>query len=139
MTDFPKQIILTPIGVAHTPFAAPEQAPAQGMEMSPPAVGTIEIFPQFAQGIAGIEKFEWLDVIYYFHLNQVEKLLELPRKSSRARGIFATRSPNRPNHLGLTRVKLLKVEGNVLVVEGVDMVDGSPVLDIKPALNQICV
>lgn len=133
---FPKQIILTPIGIVHTPFLTPEQAPAQGEELSPPAVGAIEIFPQFAQGIAGIEKFEWLDVIYYFHLNRVERLIELPRKSNRERGIFATRSPNRPNHLGLTKVKLLKVEGNVLTVEGVDMIDGSPVLDIKPELNQ---
>ncbi len=135
MEKFPEKVILTPVGVVHSPILTPADAPAQGIEANPPIQGRIEIFPQFSAGIVGLERFEFIDVIYYFHLNREARLTEIPRYSSVPRGIFATRSPNRPNHLGLSTVRLLGVEGNFLQVAGIDMVDGTPVLDIKPRLN----
>ncbi len=135
MEKFPERVILTPVGVVHSPILNPADAPAQGVEADPSIIGKIEIFPQFAAGVEGLERFDFLDVIYYFHLNHEEKLTEIPRYSSVPRGIFATRSPNRPNHLGLSTVKLLEVKGNFLEIAGVDMVDGTPVLDVKPSLK----
>ena len=95
--------------------------------------GEIEVYPQYEPGLKDIDGFSHLFVIWGFHLSDEEKLrAHPPYHPYQERGVFATRSPHRPNRLGLTIVKLLKREGRFLKVEGLDMVEGSPVFDLKP-------
>ncbi|HEY3496585.1 MAG TPA: tRNA (N6-threonylcarbamoyladenosine(37)-N6)-methyltransferase TrmO [Polyangiaceae bacterium] len=122
-----------PIGVVHSPFrersAAPRQ-PSAAKEVR----GRIELYAQrgFEHALSDIEAWPYLWVIFWFHLNRGWRPKVLPPRSARRRGLFATRAPHRPNPLGLSVVKLERVEGLVLHVSGLDILDGTPVLDIKP-------
>jgi len=93
--------------------------------------GRIEIFKEFEDGLKGIERFSHIAVIFVFHKSRGYQLIQTP-KDGQVRGVFATGSPLRPNPIGLSVLKLLKVEDNILYVRWLDMVDGTPVLDIKP-------
>jgi len=129
-------ITLKPIGVIHTPYQTDEDAPRQSANSR--EIGEVELRPELAEGLKGIEKFQYLILIFAFH--RAPALEELKVKSWRdgvERGVFATRSPHRPNPLGLSIVKLLRREGNRLFVEGVDMLDGTPLLDIKPYFSDL--
>ena len=129
-------ITLKPIGVIHTPYQTDENAPRQSANSR--EIGEVELRPELAEGLKGIEKFQYLILIFAFH--RAPALEELKVKSWRdgvERGVFATRSPHRPNPLGLSIVKLLRGEGNRLFVEGVDMLDGTPLLDIKPYFSDL--
>ena len=128
------EIKIEPIEIIHTPFENDGEAPFQGME-SPESIGKVEVFPKFAEGLEGIEKSEYLTLIFYFHLRDETKLKVIPRKGNELRGVFSTRAPSRPNHIGITVVRLISVDGNILTVSGVDMLDGTPLLDIKPAIE----
>jgi len=128
------EIKIKPIGIIHTPFENDGEAPFQGRE-APESIGRLEIFPEFAEGLDGIEKFEYLTVVFYFHLRGKAKLKVIPRKGNELRGVFSTRAPSRPNHIGITVVRLISVDGNILTVSGVDMLDGTPLLDIKPTIE----
>ena len=126
-------ITLSPIGVVRTPFAdrksAPRQPPASGAE------GRIDLFAGrgFEHALSDIEGWDHLWVVFLFHLNAGWRPKVLPPRSpGQRRGVFSTRSPHRPNPIGLSAVRLVRVEGLTLFIAGVDMVDGSPVLDIKP-------
>jgi len=120
--------ILKPIGIVHSGFITPQEVSA-----SQKAQGEIEIYPEFEPGLKDIDGFSHLFVIWGFHLSDEEKLrAHPPYYPYQERGVFATRSPHRPNRLGLTIVKLLKREGRFLKVEGLDMVEGSPIFDLKP-------
>jgi len=132
---------LKPIGVIHTPYKKDGEAPHQAYKSED--VGEIEVFEEYEEGLKDIEGFSHLIILYEFHKSvkrSVKKehylesrgLLVKPYLDDAPRGLFATRSPNRPNPIGLTIVELLKREGNVLRVRGVDMLDGTPLLDIKP-------
>ncbi len=123
-------IQLRAIGVVHSRFAVPEGMPIQAVASE--AVGTIEVFEEFAAGLADIEGFDHLIVLYRFHLARGESLSVKPFLDDVERGVFATRAPMRPNHMGLSIVRLERVEGCVLHIGNVDMVSGTPVLDIKP-------
>jgi len=109
------------------------------MEMEVKPIGyvrdenTVEILQEYAEGLRGIENFRYLWIFYFLHLSE-EKLLVHPKgdKSRPLRGVFSTRSPNRPNRIGFTAVRLISVEGNILRVKGLDALPGSPVIDIKP-------
>jgi tRNA-Thr(GGU) m(6)t(6)A37 methyltransferase TsaA len=122
-----------PIGIVHSPFrervAAPRQS-AAAREVQ----GRIELFSGrgFEHALSDIEMWPYLWVIFWFHLNQGWKPKVLPPRSARKRGLFATRAPYRPNPLGMSVVKLERVEGLVLHVSALDMLDQTPVLDIKP-------
>jgi len=129
-------IDISPIGIIHTPFENDGDAPFQGNE-SPENIGQIEIFPEFVIGLEGIEKYKFIVLIFYFHLRNEAKLTVIPRKSIKPRGVFTTRAPSRPNHIGITTVRLISVDKNILTVSGIDMLDGTPLLDIKPALNSV--
>jgi tRNA-Thr(GGU) m(6)t(6)A37 methyltransferase TsaA len=126
-------LTLMPIGVLRTPFRERAAAPRQ-----PPAAagvrGTIELWPGrgFDHALCDIEAWDRLWVIFWFHLNEGWRPKVLPPRSSRRRGVFSTRSPHRPNPLGLSVLRLERVEGLTLHVLDVDMVDGTPVLDLKP-------
>jgi tRNA-Thr(GGU) m(6)t(6)A37 methyltransferase TsaA len=94
--------------------------------------GTVEVFPEYAAGLRSVEGFSHLTLLYHFHLASEPGLVVRPLLDTEPRGVFATRSPRRPNAIGLSTVRLVRVEGRVLHVEDVDVVDGTPLLDIKP-------
>lgn len=125
------EILLRPIGVVRTPYTSRDEAPIQG-HFRPEAQGEIHVFEEFAAGLADVEGFSHLTLLYYFHEAREEKLTVKPYLDEVERGVFATRHPQRPNHLGLTTVRLLERRENVLVVAGVDILDGTPLVDIKP-------
>jgi len=125
-----------PIGFVHTPFAETGAIP-KGCGAKHEADGTIEVLPEFEPGLADIEGFSHLYVLWLFDRVKGMSLLAHPPSDDRPHGVFATRSPERPNPIGLTVVELDRREGRMLHVRGVDMLDGTPVLDIKPYLSSI--
>lgn len=127
---------MTPIGAMRTPFDDTKKIP-KGPDAQHDAEGVIELRPEFEPGLQDIEGFSHLYVIWVFHRVEGFDLISRPPTDDRPHGVFASRSPQRPNPLGLTVVELLRREGARLHVRGVDMLDGSPVLDIKPYLSSI--
>jgi tRNA-Thr(GGU) m(6)t(6)A37 methyltransferase TsaA len=121
---------IEPIGIIHTPLKNKADAPVQSSRSK--TVGRIEVFKEYAAGLIDIEGFSHIVVIFRFHKSRGYRLKLRPHWDDKKRGLFATRAPRRPNQLGLSVLKLLSRRGNVLTVEGVDMLDGTPLLDIKP-------
>jgi tRNA-Thr(GGU) m(6)t(6)A37 methyltransferase TsaA len=123
------------IGIIHSPFTD-----ISGMPIQPGGAagirGTIEISSEFADGLKDLEGFSHIILLYHFHRVRESKLTVTPFLDSRPRGVFATRAPKRPNPIGLSIVKLLKVEGSILHIENVDILDGTPLLDIKPYIPE---
>ena len=119
------------IGIIHTPYQDRASTPIQGC-FNPEVSGTVEVFPQYAGGLTEISGFSHLILIYCFHLSDGYSLMPRPFLDNKDRGIFATRYCDRPNSIGLSIVRLEKVEENILTIREVDMVDGTPLLDIKP-------
>jgi len=121
----------TPIGVIRTPWQEP-----QGMPIQPPggadAAGTVEVFGDYADGLKDLEGFSHVILLYHFHRNGGYSLQVTPFMDTVPRGIFAIRAPRRPNPIGLSVVQLDRRDGAVLHVHGVDMLDGTPLIDIKP-------
>lgn len=120
-----------PIGVIQSPFQEPRGTPIQPTAASEVA-GTIEIYPDYAAGLKDLEGFSHLILLYHLHLAKNAELLVKPFLGNEPHGIFATRSPARPNAIGLSVVRLVKVEGRRLHIQDVDIVSGTPLLDIKP-------
>ena len=118
-------IVLTPIGYVHN-ACIESQAP----ELIKKEISEIEILPDYAEGLKNIEQSEYLDMVFVFHQEKQTELVTRIRTGEKT-GIFASRSPRRPNHLGITTVELISREGNTLRVKGADALDGSPVIDIK--------
>jgi tRNA (adenine37-N6)-methyltransferase len=129
-------ITMTAIGAVQTPFTATSEIP-KGPDAKHDADGVIEIDPAFEAGLQDIEGFSHLFVLWAFHKAGGYDLVAHPPSDDRPHGVFATRSPQRPNPIGLTVVQLLGRDGRRLRVRGVDMLDGTPVLDIKPYLSSI--
>jgi tRNA (adenine37-N6)-methyltransferase len=124
------------IGFVSSPYKSAGEIP-KGLGTKHEAVGTLEILPEFVPGLADIEGFSHLFVIWEFDRSAGYELLGTPPSDSEPHGVFATRSPRRPNPIGLTVVELLYREGPVLHVRGIDMLDRTPILDIKPYLSSI--
>jgi tRNA-Thr(GGU) m(6)t(6)A37 methyltransferase TsaA len=124
------------IGVARTPYAVTSAVP-KGPGAKHEAVGTLEILPELEAGLTDIEGFSHLFVIWVFDRADGFDLSATPPGDTVSHGVFATRSPRRPNPIALTVVELLGREGNRLEVRGVDMLDGTPILDIKPYMSSI--
>ena len=118
------------IGVIHSPFTAKEQTPIQSSRS--PALGSIEIAAEYADGLQDIEGFSHLILLYFFHRSSGFELKIKPFLDDHLRGVFATRHPCRPNPLGLSIVRLIRRSEKWLEIEGVDVLDGTPLLDIKP-------
>jgi tRNA-Thr(GGU) m(6)t(6)A37 methyltransferase TsaA len=120
-----------PIGVIHSPFTE-----LAGMPIQPAGAagvkGTVEVFPAFAEGIRDLDGFSHVILLYHFHRATGCDLIVRPFMDSEPRGVFATRAPKRPNPIGLSVVRLRRIEGLMLHVENVDILDGTPLLDIKP-------
>ena len=120
-----------PIGTVQSPFERPGDVPAP-LSASVEAAGTVEVFDRYADGLAGIEGFSHVVLVTYLHLAGETLRVDPPYSEDRRLGIFATRGPNRPNPIGITVVRLRGVDGTTLEVEGVDLVDGTPLLDLRP-------
>ncbi|WP_031515694.1 tRNA (N6-threonylcarbamoyladenosine(37)-N6)-methyltransferase TrmO [Desulfofalx alkaliphila] len=121
---------LYPIGVIHSPYKTKEEAPKQGRFSD--QIFTLEIFNQYVDGLKDISNATHLIVLYWLHLANREKLQTKTPFSEEIKGVFACRSPSRPNPIGVTMVKLISVSENKLRVQGLDALDGSPLLDLKP-------
>ena len=131
MTDPLEPVTYRPIGVIHTPFTD-----VDGMPIQPAAAagvrGTIDLDPGFAAGLLDLDGFSHLILLYHLHQVRAPRLTVTPFLDDRPHGIFATRSPARPNPVGLSTVRLVRVLGSTIEIEDVDMLDGTPLLDIKP-------
>ncbi|AKJ65195.1 tRNA (N6-threonylcarbamoyladenosine(37)-N6)-methyltransferase TrmO [Kiritimatiella glycovorans] len=122
---------MEPIGLIHTPFTD-----LTGMPIQPAGAagvsGTVEVFDEYQPGLKNLDGFSHIVLLYLFHRSQGFKLQVVPFMDTEARGLFATRAPKRPNPIGLSVVRLDRVEGGTLHIRNVDMLDGTPLLDIKP-------
>lgn len=125
-----------PIGFVRSPYKTTGQVP-KGLGAKHEAEGTLEILPEFELGLTDIEGFSHLLVVWEFDRAQGFELLGTPPTDDRSHGVFATRSPRRPNPIGLTVVELLRREGSRLHVRGLDMLEGTPILDLKPYLSSV--
>lgn len=126
-----KEIIYKPIGVIHSPFKEPRGIPIQSA-VARDIKGTVEIFPEYAEGLKDIEGFSHIILIYHFHLSRGFSLEVKPYLDDKLHGVFVTRAPSRPNPIGMSIVRLIRREGETLYIQNVDIVDGTPLLDIKP-------
>jgi tRNA-Thr(GGU) m(6)t(6)A37 methyltransferase TsaA len=129
------EVSMRPIGIIHSPHRQAEKTPIQptfatGIE------GTVEIDPAFEEGLTDLEGFSHLWLIYLFHLAGEPRLTVKPFLEDVPRGVFATRAPRRPNPIGLSLVRLVRRVGRTLYVEDVDILDGTPLLDIKPYVGR---
>jgi tRNA (adenine37-N6)-methyltransferase len=120
-----------PIGVIHTPYREPAGTPVQTTSFVGSA-GHVEIDPAFSAGLRDLDGFSHLILLYHLHRVGVMRLTVTPFLDDREHGVFATRSPARPNPIGLSVVRLVSIEGTRLDIEDVDMIDGTPLLDLKP-------
>jgi tRNA-Thr(GGU) m(6)t(6)A37 methyltransferase TsaA len=126
-----QEIVYRPIGVIHTPFKEPKGAPIQPVASGGTA-GRAELLPEYEPGIKDLEGFSHVILLYHLHLSRGYDLQVTPFLDDELRGLFATRAPRRPNPIGLSVVRLERIEGHTLHVLDVDMVDGTPLLDVKP-------
>lgn len=124
-----------PIGVIHSPFKTPAGTPIQPTAASG-VKGEIEVFPEYIDGLADLAGFSHIFLLYHFHLSKKFRLRVKPFLDDKMRGLFATRAPSRPNPIGLSIVRLMGIQNNSLRIEDVDVVDGTPLLDIKPYVPQ---
>jgi tRNA (adenine37-N6)-methyltransferase len=121
---------IKPIGIIHSPFKAREDTPIQPSRSR--ATGQVEVFKEYQEGLEDIEGFSHIILIYWFHKSKGYSLKVKPFLDEQLRGLFATRAPRRPNQMGLSVVKLLNRKENILTVKGIDVIDSTPLLDIKP-------
>lgn len=122
---------IRPIGTIHTPFVRPAGTPIQPV-YADGVEGTVEVFEPFAEALADLEGFDRIWLLYWFNKSAGAKMRVIPYRDTQERGLFATRAPARPNAIGLSCVALRSIEGNVLHVADLDILDGTPLLDIKP-------
>lgn len=122
---------LRPIGFVHSPFEKPKEVPHRPLD---PALarGTLELYPEYEEGLSDLAGFSHVVVVSYLHLGKDHALRVKPRLDQTHRGLFATRSPNRPNPIGISILGLEKIDGCHIRVNCLDLVDGTPILDIKP-------
>jgi len=125
------EIKYNPIGIIHSPFKESKGIPiqsaaAEGIE------GTVEVFPEYADGLESIEGFSHIILIYHFHLSKKFSLMVKPFMDKDAHGVFSTRAPTRPNPIGISIVRLIGIKENILYIKDLDIIDETPLLDIKP-------
>jgi tRNA-Thr(GGU) m(6)t(6)A37 methyltransferase TsaA len=130
------EIEYKPIGVIHSPFKEPQGTPIQpkggkGVE------GTVEVFSEYVEGLKDLEGFSHIVLVFHFHLTKGYSLQVKPYLDDKEHGVFATRAPSRPNPIGISVVRLERIEGNVLHIRDMDMIDGTPLLDIKPYVPEM--
>jgi len=131
MSEGQREMVLKPIGVIHTEFVRQEGTPIQGAFARGHA-GWVEVGPEYAEGLKDLDGFDRVWLIYWLHDARAPRLTVTPFLDKEQRGVFSTRAPSRPNPIGLTCVRLTGVRGNRVDFEDADMLDGTPLLDIKP-------
>lgn len=125
------KIEFTPIGIIHTPFETRENMPIQPASCKD-AEGWIEIFNEYAEGLSDLDGFSHIYLLFHLHKSTSFKLKVIPFLDTVERGVFSTRSPARPNPLGLSVVEILSIKNNIIRIKGIDMLNGTPLIDIKP-------
>ena len=128
-------IIFEPVGVIHSPFTSLDHVPSQGTH-KPDSVGVVELFAEYEEALKDVETFTHIILLYYFDRAWETKLTLPSSRDKQLRGVFASRHPCRPNGIGFTVVRLLERVGNRLEVSGIDILDGTPLLDIKPYMKR---
>jgi len=131
----PQDIVLRPIGVVHSSHKKLEETPIQPA-FAEGVKAEVEVFAEYREGLRDLEGYSHIYLIYYFHRAPAPKLTVIPYLQDTPRGLFATRAPCRPNAIGLSLVRLLKIENGILHVEDMDVLDGTPLLDIKPYVSR---
>jgi tRNA-Thr(GGU) m(6)t(6)A37 methyltransferase TsaA len=133
MTEHVRSVRYTPIGVIHSPLKESAGAPIQSVSANH-VKGIVEVFPSYARGLKDIAGFSHLILIYHFHMarKQVSLVVRPYLDSEGQHGVFSTRAPARPNSIGISTVRLERIKGRNIYVKDVDIVDGTPLLDIKP-------
>ncbi len=134
-TGAQETITLRPIGYIQSPHTEPDKTPIQP-SFAEDTTGRAVILPEYAEGLQDIETFSHIIVLYRFHRAEPSLLRVTPYLQNQEHGVFATRHPRRPNHIGMSVLRLVKREDNELVLEGMDILDGTPILDIKPYLHR---
>jgi tRNA (adenine37-N6)-methyltransferase len=124
---------LIPIGMIHSPHQRAKGTPVQAA-LATGVQGTVEVFPEYAAGLRDLDGFERIWLVYWFDRAKPSKLVVTPYLDTTPRGLFATRAPCRPNPIGMSAVRLLGITGSTLQVDGLDILDNTPLLDIKPYL-----
>ena len=127
---------MRPIGYVRSSYTDTKQVP-KGLGTKHTLEGTLDMLPEFEEGLLDIEGYSHLFILWVFHRGGGYELIGRPPTDNRPHGVFSTRSPRRPNAIGLTVVELLKREGPILYLRGIDMLDGTPVLDIKPYTSSV--
>lgn len=126
-----RPVVYNPIGVIHSPFKSAETTPhqptaARGLR------GEVELLPEYKEGLRDLSGFSHIYLIFHLHLAHGESMTAVPHFGNEPKGVFATRSPNRPNPIGISLVRLGRIHGNTIEIRDLDMIDGTPLLDIKP-------
>ena len=126
-----KEVIFKPIGIIHSPFNEPigmpiQPAGAKGIK------GSVEVFPEYKAGLKDLDGFSHIILIFNFHLSKNYNLKVMPYMENEIRGVFATRAPRRPNQIGISIVRLDRIKDNILFISNIDIIEGTPLLDIKP-------
>ena len=130
-----KDIMYKPIGIIHSPFKEPRGTPVQPTAARG-ITGTVEVFPEYAPGLKDIDGFSHVILLYHLHEAGFSSLIVKPFLDKINHGVFATRAPGRPNAIGLSVVCLRRVESNILHIQDIDIVDGTPLIDIKPYVHE---
>jgi tRNA-Thr(GGU) m(6)t(6)A37 methyltransferase TsaA len=129
------EITYRPIGIVHSPYSNPEGTPIQA-KTDQDNTAAIEIYPEYVEGLKDLNGFSHVYVLFHMHLTRARPLTVIPFLDTQPHGVFATRSPARPNPIGLSVVLLESISDNMLYIKHIDILDGSPVLDIKPYIMQ---
>lgn len=129
------KIVYKPIGIIHSDYKQKEGVPIQGA-LSKNSRGKVEVFPEYQPGLKDIEGFSHIILLYHFHLSEAYSLLTKTFLDDEEHGIFACRAPRRPNPIGISVVKLKKIVDNTLYITEADIIDGTPLLDIKPYVSK---
>jgi len=134
-TEYEIPIKLSPIGVVHSTLTQADGAPIQPV-FAKESKGIVEVYEPYRQGLKDLEGFERIWLLYFFHKARAPRLIVKPYMDNTERGLFATRAPARPNPIGLSSVRLLSIETGSIYVAELDILDGTPLLDIKPYISK---
>ena len=130
------EIKFVPIGTIHSPYTKLHDMPIQP-SAAHGVKGQVEVYEKYLPALSDLEGFSHVYLLYHFHLTKAHQLKVIPFLDDQERGLFATRAPKRPNPIGLSVVKLVQVKGHILQVENIDVIDGTPLLDIKPYVSEM--
>ncbi|MCK5823741.1 MAG: tRNA (N6-threonylcarbamoyladenosine(37)-N6)-methyltransferase TrmO [Bacteroidales bacterium] len=127
--------IIKPIGIIYSQNKTPKGTPIQSSSAKNIS-GVVEVYPEFVDGLKDLDGFSHIILLYYFHLSKEAKLISKPFMDDVPHGVFATRAPSRPNPIGISYAKIEKIEGNKIFVTGLDVLNETPLIDIKPYIPE---